>query len=94
MLNVHARGVHQLAQMALVVDIKRQVSGRGSCALPHPFPEGSRAAIPRARCAAARLYTRCCARRQWLLFSLVALTDVAIDVRADYDHGLCRSLLI
>ena len=65
--------------MALVVDIKRQVSGRGSRALSHPSPEGSRAAIVRARRAPARLCTRCCARRRRLLFPLLAQTDVAID---------------
>ena len=37
-LDVHAQGVHQ-KHMALVVDIKRQVSGRGSRALSHPSPE-------------------------------------------------------
>lgn len=80
--------------MALVVDIKRQVSGRGSRALSHPSPEGSRAAIVRARRAPARLCTRCCARRRQLLFPLLAQTDVAIDVKSDYDHGLYRDLLV
>ena len=49
--------------MALAVDIKRQANGRGSRALSHPSPEGSRAAIVRAHRAPARLCTRCCARR-------------------------------
>ena len=80
--------------MALAVDIKRQANGRGSRALSHPSPEGSRAAIVRAHRAPARLCTRYCARRRRLLFPLVAQTDVAIDVKSDYDHGLYRNLLV